>query len=159
MDGEVEIHLVKLEAEQVVPDTEHNGAVLVKGEPQGPKMGWMKLSAATRRCCRRTAPTASRRRSPPSSSSRPARATCPSNAGPRSARRPERTASEEIPHERTRRPLKVNASTPDAVHGYKSYTLGAFTFRRDEYFAHIGWTTATAARSRTRWTSRTSCAR
>ena len=37
--------------------------------------------------------------------------------------------------------FKVNASTPDAVHGYKSYTLGAFTFRRDEYFAHLGWTT------------------
>ena len=43
MDGEVEIHLVKLDAEQTVPDAEHNGAVLVKGEPKGPKMGWMKL--------------------------------------------------------------------------------------------------------------------
>ena len=43
MDGEVEIHLVKLDAEQAVPDPEHNGAVLVKGEPQGPKMGWMKI--------------------------------------------------------------------------------------------------------------------
>lgn len=44
MDGEVEIHLVKLDAEQTVPDAEHNGAVLVKGEPRGPKMGWMKLT-------------------------------------------------------------------------------------------------------------------
>ena len=43
MDGEVEIHLVKLQGEQVVPDAEHNGAVLVKGEPKGQKMGWMKL--------------------------------------------------------------------------------------------------------------------
>ncbi len=43
MDGEVEIHLVKLDAEQTVPDAEHNGAVLVKGEPTGQKMGWMKL--------------------------------------------------------------------------------------------------------------------
>lgn len=43
MDGEVEIHLVKLDAEQTVPDAEHNGAVLVKGEPRGAKMGWMKL--------------------------------------------------------------------------------------------------------------------
>lgn len=43
MDGEVEIHLVKLDAEQVVPDAEHNGAVLVKGEPRGARMGWMKL--------------------------------------------------------------------------------------------------------------------
>lgn len=43
MDGEVEIHLVKLDAEQVVPDTEKNGAVLVRGEPRGAKMGWMKL--------------------------------------------------------------------------------------------------------------------
>ena len=43
MDGEVEIHLVKLDGEQIIPDTEHNGAVLVKGEPRGKKMGWMKI--------------------------------------------------------------------------------------------------------------------
>jgi len=43
MDGEVEIHLVRLQAAQQVPDAEHNGAVLVEGEPQGQKMGWMKL--------------------------------------------------------------------------------------------------------------------
>jgi hypothetical protein len=43
MDGEVEIHLVQLGAEQTVPDAEHNGAVLVKGEPRGRPMGWMKL--------------------------------------------------------------------------------------------------------------------
>ena len=43
MDGEVEIDLVKLDAEQTVPDPEHNGAVLVKGEPKGRKMGWMKI--------------------------------------------------------------------------------------------------------------------
>ena len=43
MDGEVDIHLVKLEGEQVVPDPQHNGAVLVKGEPKGRAMGWMRL--------------------------------------------------------------------------------------------------------------------
>lgn len=43
MDGEVEIHLVKIGPGQTVPDAEHNGAVLVEGEPRGPKMGWMKL--------------------------------------------------------------------------------------------------------------------
>ena len=43
MDGEVEIHLVKLDAAQQVPDAEHNGAVLVEGPPQGAKMGWLKL--------------------------------------------------------------------------------------------------------------------
>jgi hypothetical protein len=43
MDGDVEVHFVKLGAEQTVPDAEHNGAVLVKGEPKGQKMGWMKL--------------------------------------------------------------------------------------------------------------------
>lgn len=43
MDGEVEIHLVKLAGEQVVPDAEHLGAVAVKGEPQGRPMGWMTL--------------------------------------------------------------------------------------------------------------------
>ena len=43
MDGEVEIHLVKLGTGQTVPDTERNGAVLVAGEPQGPKMGWLKV--------------------------------------------------------------------------------------------------------------------
>ncbi|TMH05798.1 MAG: hydroxyquinol 1,2-dioxygenase, partial [Betaproteobacteria bacterium] len=26
-------------------------------------------------------------------------------------------------------------------HGYRDFQLGSFTFRRDEYFAHIGWTT------------------
>ena len=39
MDGEVEIHLVQLSAEQAVPDTEHNGAVLVQGEPRGRTAG------------------------------------------------------------------------------------------------------------------------
>lgn len=43
MDGEVEIHLVQLAGEQVVPDADHEGAVLVKGEPRGRKMGWMTL--------------------------------------------------------------------------------------------------------------------
>jgi hypothetical protein len=44
MDGELEVHLVKLDASQAVADEEKNGAVLVKGEPKGRKMGWMKLS-------------------------------------------------------------------------------------------------------------------
>lgn len=43
MDGEIQIHLVKLQGEQVVPDENHNGAVRVKGEPRGAVMGWMKL--------------------------------------------------------------------------------------------------------------------
>ena len=43
MDGDVEIHLVKLDAEAQVQDTEKNGAVLVPGEPKGRKMGWMKI--------------------------------------------------------------------------------------------------------------------
>lgn len=43
MDGEVEVHLVQLDAEQQVPDAEHLGAVLVKGEPRGARMGWMTL--------------------------------------------------------------------------------------------------------------------
>ncbi len=43
MDGEVEVHLIKLDAEQTVPDPEHNGAVLVKGEPKGARMGWVKI--------------------------------------------------------------------------------------------------------------------
>ena len=44
MDGEVEVHLVKLDASQTVGDEEKNGSVLVKGEPKGKKMGWMKLT-------------------------------------------------------------------------------------------------------------------
>ena len=43
MDGEVEVHLVQLDASQQVPDAEHNGAILVEGPPQGRKMGWLKL--------------------------------------------------------------------------------------------------------------------
>jgi hypothetical protein len=44
MDGDVEVHLVKLDASQTVADENKNGAVLVQGEPKGPKMGWMKLA-------------------------------------------------------------------------------------------------------------------
>jgi len=43
MDGDVEVHLVKLDASQQVPDAEHNGAIRVEGEPKGPKMGWMRI--------------------------------------------------------------------------------------------------------------------
>jgi hypothetical protein len=41
MDKEVEIHLVKLTSPAVPADK--NGAVQLKGEPEGKKMGWMKL--------------------------------------------------------------------------------------------------------------------
>ena len=44
MDGEMEVHLVQLEGDQIVADTEKNGSVIVQGEPKGKKMGWMKLS-------------------------------------------------------------------------------------------------------------------
>jgi hypothetical protein len=44
MDGDVEIHLVKLGPSQTVPDENKNGAILVEGAPQGQKMGWMKLT-------------------------------------------------------------------------------------------------------------------
>ncbi len=43
MDGEVDVHLIQLDAGQRVPDENHNGAVLVEGDPQGTKMGWMRL--------------------------------------------------------------------------------------------------------------------
>lgn len=43
MDGDVQVHLIKLDASQTVADPEKNGAVLVKGEPAGQKMGWMRL--------------------------------------------------------------------------------------------------------------------
>mgnify|MGYP001545943827 FL=1 len=35
----------------------------------------------------------------------------------------------------------VLASPPDPTFGYRSYTLGSFNFRRDEYFVHIAWQT------------------
>jgi hypothetical protein len=44
MDGDVEVHLVKLGPSQTVPDENKNGAILVEGAPQGQKMGWMKLA-------------------------------------------------------------------------------------------------------------------
>jgi hypothetical protein len=43
MDGEVDIHLIKLDAAQTVADENKNGAVLVKGEPKGTKMVWMRI--------------------------------------------------------------------------------------------------------------------
>src|SRR5687768_16060680 len=44
MDGEVEVHLVQLDAAQQIGDAEKNGAVPVEGEPCCKKMGWMNLS-------------------------------------------------------------------------------------------------------------------
>lgn len=43
MDGSVQIHLVDLDPAQRVADADQEGAVLVKGEPGGRKMGWVKL--------------------------------------------------------------------------------------------------------------------
>ncbi|HUN91755.1 MAG TPA: hydroxyquinol 1,2-dioxygenase [Burkholderiaceae bacterium] len=43
MDGEVDIHLVKLDGAQVVADENKNGAVLVQGEPRGRRMGWLRI--------------------------------------------------------------------------------------------------------------------
>ena len=37
--------------------------------------------------------------------------------------------------------VRVDASQPHPTLGYKSFQLGGFSFRRDEYFVHIGWTT------------------
>lgn len=37
-------------------------------------------------------------------------------------------------------PDAVAASAPDAL-GYRTFTLGDFTFRRDEYFVHVDWPT------------------
>ncbi len=36
--------------------------------------------------------------------------------------------------------IVVEASEPDE-HGYRTYTLGEFAFRRDEYFVHVAWPT------------------
>lgn len=36
---------------------------------------------------------------------------------------------------------QVITSAPDPVMGYQCFTLGSFHFRRDEYFAHISWST------------------
>ncbi|MEJ7929814.1 hydroxyquinol 1,2-dioxygenase [Ramlibacter sp. AN1015] len=43
MDGELEVHLIKLDASQQLADAEHNGAVLVEAPPRGEHMGWMVL--------------------------------------------------------------------------------------------------------------------
>lgn len=43
MDGDVEVHLIQLDAAQTVADADKNGTVLVEGEPRGAKMGWMRL--------------------------------------------------------------------------------------------------------------------
>ena len=34
---------------------------------------------------------------------------------------------------------KVAKTGIDETTGYASFQLGSFTFRRDEYFAHVGW--------------------
>lgn len=35
--------------------------------------------------------------------------------------------------------IETTASDPHPVYGYRSFRLGEFEFRRDEYFAHIRW--------------------
>ncbi|MEJ7929815.1 hydroxyquinol 1,2-dioxygenase [Ramlibacter sp. AN1015] len=35
----------------------------------------------------------------------------------------------------------ITATPPEPIFGYQSFTLGSFSFERDEYFAHIRWTT------------------
>ncbi|MSQ59093.1 MAG: hydroxyquinol 1,2-dioxygenase [Betaproteobacteria bacterium] len=42
MDGEVYVHMVKLDR-PAVANPEKNGAIQLNGEPAGKKMGWMKL--------------------------------------------------------------------------------------------------------------------
>ena len=44
MDGDVEVHLIELDPAQTVADPNKDGAVLVKGDPKGKKMGWMRLN-------------------------------------------------------------------------------------------------------------------
>lgn len=43
MDKEVDVHLIKLDPAQQIQDTEKNGAVIVQGDPEGAKMGWIRL--------------------------------------------------------------------------------------------------------------------
>lgn len=43
MDKNVDIYLIKLDPAQQIQNTEKNGAVIVQGEPVGPKMGWIRL--------------------------------------------------------------------------------------------------------------------
>ena len=38
-------------------------------------------------------------------------------------------------------PSALIAAQGAADHGYRSFTLGSFSFSRDEYFAHVRWTT------------------
>ena len=38
----------------------------------------------------------------------------------------------------------VKASDPSNVTGYRSFELGSFKFRRDEYFVNITWKTKDA---------------
>lgn len=51
MDGEVEIHLVKPDANQRLPDENKNGSVLIDGEPIGQRMGWIKLKRGHQGMC------------------------------------------------------------------------------------------------------------
>ena len=37
--------------------------------------------------------------------------------------------------------VRVNGESEPNEHGYRSYSLGEFTFKRDEHFAHIEWPT------------------
>ena len=75
MDGEVEIHLVKLQGEQTGARRRAQRRGAGQGRAARPEDGLDEAaSAATRRCCRRTPPTSSRAASPAWWCCRPARA-------------------------------------------------------------------------------------
>ena len=148
MDGEVEIHLVKLQAraDRARRRAQRRGAG--QGRAAGPEDG---LDEAQARppgaAAEEHAPTSSARAKPgvrgaADLQGRPQR----SSAGRRSARPLE---SKEQHHEHHQSNI-----------GYQDFELGGFSFRRDEYFAHINWkTTRRPAAVAHAWTSTTSCAR
>ena len=130
MDGEVDIHLVKLDAEQTTcPTPSTTAPCLVKGEPKGAADGLDAHHA------RPPGDAAEEQRLPVPQ--REARGADPADLQGRSQRRAlgrdlpdrlERTAPATPETHTMNAPAelaKVLASSPDATHGYKSFTLGA----------------------------------
>ena len=133
MDGDVTVRLVKL-ATPLAPAGKE-GSIAIDGEPVGEEMGVRAHPP------RPHGPSAAR-------IGVPLRGGEPVRAPPAdlSRRRHDRALGRDLPVMKGEIAMTdlveptVQASEPDDF-GYRQFTLGSFTFRRDEYFAHVTWPT------------------
>ena len=135
MDGEVEVHYIK--PDQPVVKEGSEGTVKLSAEPKGKKMGWVKMPP------RPPGAAAGRRRLPVPQHRQARRAAGPDDPRREHGREVGRDLSDAgIASSQFHGALHEHCShhpqtLTDKGLGYKTHSIGGFTFARDEYFAHI----------------------